>query len=78
MPDDNADRLKSIQKDLDYYRTAHKNMGLGLPPTVHASKYADDVGFLMALVTTKPAEPLEKSQLEIALDHDAAARIERR
>jgi hypothetical protein len=52
MPDDNnSDRLLSIKRDLDYYRQAHMNMGVGgQPPTVHASKYASDVGFLFDLL----------------------------
>jgi hypothetical protein len=79
MPDD-SDRIDSIKRDLDYYRAAHQSMGVGgQPPTVHAAKYADDVGYLLGLISEKdnPAQPLEKSQLEIALDHDVAGRVER-
>ena len=84
MPDANVDRLAAIKRDLTYYREAHKNMGVGgLPPTVHASKYADDVEFLLGIVFEDDPDglvetPPTKSQLEVALEHDAAGRTERR
>lgn len=47
---DDRDRLKQIQKDLDYFKGVLRSSGAGAqPPTVYASKYVQDVEFIMAL-----------------------------
>lgn len=81
---DDLNRLASIRADLAYFKTAHERSRLGeQPPMVYAAKYVDDVEFLMALadriagVVAEAPAPAGKSELEVALAHDEAGRVER-
>ena len=81
MPsDDPSSRVDAIRADLAYFKKAVASMGVGSqPPTVYADKYAQDVEFLLDLLTSSPP-PLrlpKKSDLESALEHDALGRTER-
>ena len=78
MPDDSDERLAAIRRDLPYFLGLRDGSTVGPPPTVHAAKYADDVEFLLSLLPAPVPAPVEKTQLEIALEHDAAGRTERR
>lgn len=80
-PTEAEQRLKQITEDLDYYRKAIQQMGVGgQPPTVYATKYVEDIEFLMAMAVpnSKPQQEAPKSGLEVALEHDAAGRTERK
>lgn len=86
MPDalsaEDQERIDRIRQDLDYYRKANRqasNVG-SQPPTVYASKYVDDLKFLLDIAQPEaaPAEPEPPSELETALAHDAAGRVERK
>lgn len=92
MPDDPStptdDQLRAAQLkvDLDYYRKAIAQSGVGSqPPTIYAEKYVADVEWLMGLVdklggkTPEPeVKPPVKTKLETELEHDKAGRVERR
>lgn len=74
-------RVAAIKADLDYFQKALSAVALqGHPPTVYASKYADDVAFLLKLAgRIKAPEPAAApSELETALAHDKAGRVERK
>lgn len=80
MPADPA-RLDRIRADLAYYRGAMASMQVGSQvPTLYADKYAEDVGYLLELLDPTASKPatLPKSELEVALDHDVAGRVERK
>ncbi len=74
-------RIEAIRADLSYYKKACAAAHVGgQPPTIYAAKYADDVEFLLGLVdpSAQAAEPAKPSELEVALTHDEAGRVERK
>lgn len=78
--DDLQQRIDRILADLAYFKGAVTSQGVGhQPPTLYAAKYVDDVEFLLGLSgLTKVAPPPVPSELETALAHDDAVRVERK
>lgn len=81
MPEDPDDRLAQIRADLVYFKKAQATMGGGQPPTLYAEKYVQDIEYLLKFVpvgqTAKPAA-VSKTDVETALEHDDAGRVERK
>jgi hypothetical protein len=81
MPEDPDDRLNQIRVDLAYFKKAQATMGGGQPPTLYAEKYVLDIEYLLKFVpvaqTAKPVA-VPKTDVEVALEHDEAGRVERK
>lgn len=78
------ERIKAIRAEVAYYKaacvSAAGHFTTQQPPTIYAAKYVEDMEFLLGqLQTAEPVEeaPAPKTELEKALDHDAAGRVER-
>lgn len=79
MPEDQDEKLAQIRKDLAYFTKAQATMGGGQPPTLYAEKYVEDVEFLLKFISnTKPQQETPKTDVEVALEHDTAGRVERK
>jgi len=76
-----ADDLNQVLSDLAYYKEKVAALPVGAQmPTVYASKYVADLELVLRkfeVGTAKAAMPAPENQLELALKHDAAGRVER-